>query len=142
MVRTIAMAALAGAISVSAHADTLEGPVTRIIDGNNIVVAGIVIRLDGLAAPEAHEHRGDAATYTMERIVADSGGMLRCELSGETLWERHIAICFNQFGEDIAALMIEQGYARDCPRYSGGRYELNENAASRSLPMPQYCEPQ
>lgn len=142
MFRWMTMAALTGALAAPAQAETLEGPVMQVIDGNNIVIAGMVIRLDGLAAPGVHEARGDDAAYIMEMIVHDSGGAFRCELSGERLWERHIAICYDQFGDDVAAQMVERCYARDCARYSGGRYELLENAASRSLPMPDYCEPE
>ena len=90
MFRWMTMAALTGALAAPAQAETLEGPVMQVIDGNNIVIAGMVIRLDGLAAPGVHEARGDDAAYIMEMIVHDSGGAFRCELSGERLWERHI----------------------------------------------------
>ena len=89
------------------------------------------IRLDGLAAPEGNEQGGDAATAAMHRIVEMAGGRLRCELNGETTHDRYVGICYMPQGHDIAAVMVANGFARDCPRYSGGRYEQFETDASR-----------
>lgn len=123
----------------TAHAEALHGSVTHIRDGDTIEVEGVPIRLDGLAAPEGREPGGDEATAAMRTIVDQAGGVLRCELSGAMSYDRYIGICFTPDGEDISALMVAQGVARDCPRYSRGRYSEHETEASRALPFPMYC---
>ena len=44
--------------------------------------------------------------------------------------------------------MVRQGYARDCPRYSGGRHAEAERQAAADgatirevYPLPGYCRP-
>jgi micrococcal nuclease len=44
-------------------------------------------------------------------------------------------------GRDIGAELIEAGLARDCPRFSRGRYAELEPEAARRLPLPGYCTP-
>ena len=126
-------------LSAPAAAQTIEGAVTHVRDGDTIEVDDVPIRLNGLAAPERDEPGGPEATAMMQRIVHQAGGRLRCELTGETSYDRQIGVCFTLAGQDIAALMVAQGVARDCPRYSGGRYQQYETDASRALPLPGYC---
>jgi hypothetical protein len=49
-------------------------------------------------------------------------------------------ICYLQ-GFDAAAALIRAGLARDCRRYSSGRYTEVEPEAARRLPLPDYCTP-
>ena len=73
----------------------------------------------------------------MQRIVA--GQRLRCELTGEKTHDRKVGVCYLDDGTDIGAAIITEGLARDCPRFSGGRYEIYETEKSRTLPFPGYC---
>ena len=43
-------------------------------------------------------------------------------------------------GTDIGAAEIAAGHARDCARFSGGRYKKYEIKASRSIPSKPYCK--
>lgn len=52
-------------------------------------------------------------------------GRLVCATLGMLMWD-----------EVIAA-----GLARDCPRFSGGRYEKLEKPEARHLAFPGYCSP-
>ena len=47
--------------------------------------------------------------------------------------------CYGPNGENISEGIIAAGLARDCPRYSKGRYKKYETARSRSRPMKPYC---
>jgi endonuclease YncB( thermonuclease family) len=56
-----------------------------------------------------------------------------------------VAVCYLK-AEDIAEAMVRQGFARDCPRFSGGRYRSAEiQAASagatigKNYVLPEYC---
>ena len=116
--------------------DTLTGTVTHVRDGDTIEVTDVPVRLNGVAAPELGEAFGREAKKFMVQLVA--GKALRCELNGERSYDRVIGVCFLD-GEDIGALIIAAGLARDCPRYSGGRYDAFNTAVSNRLPLPGYC---
>jgi len=73
----------------------------------------------------------------MQRLVA--GQRLRCELTAEKSYDRKVGVCYLDDGTDIRAAIIRECLARDCPRYSDGRYAANETNKSRALPFPDYC---
>ncbi|MCZ6509328.1 MAG: thermonuclease family protein [Alphaproteobacteria bacterium] len=112
------------------------GTVTHVRDGDTIEVVDVAIRLDGVSAPELNERHGQAAKEFMVRFVA--GMTVRCELNGERSYDRVIGVCYLD-GKDIGASIIAAGLARDCPRFSSGRYEQFNTAASKRLPLPGYC---
>jgi endonuclease YncB( thermonuclease family) len=87
----------------------------RCATGDTIAVGGMPIRRNGLAASESDEPGGAAATKAMIELV--QGGTLRCELEGK----------------DIAAEMVRQGLARDCPV---GRKRCREQSGTFSSPSP------
>ena len=124
---------------------TLIAEVTHVRDGDTIEVGGLPIRLQGLAAPEGNEPGGDEASEAMRRMVL--GRELRCELDGERTHDRCVGVCYLE-GEDISQIMVGRGLARDCPRFSGGRYAEAERQAAaagatirRAYPLPGYCRP-
>lgn len=117
--------------------------VTHVRDGDTIEVGGLPIRLQGIAAPELDEPGGALAHWVMRNLVLDRE--LWCDLDGERTFDRCSAICYLMV-RDIGAVMVRNGLARDCPRFSGGRYErLELRAASegrtigRDYPLPGYC---
>jgi micrococcal nuclease len=121
----------------------MTGKVTFVRDGDTIVVGSMPIRLNGLAAPEWDEPGGDAAMDAMLELV--EGRTLRCELNGERTHDRCVGVCYLE-GVDISAAMVAAGVARDCPRFSGGRYQQAEAQAAaagarigRTYRLPGYC---
>ena len=96
----------------------------HVIDGDTIVVSGIHVRLKGVAAPE----------------VTHFGNTVICDLTQERTHGRRVGRCYRG-GKDIAEALIAAGLARDCPRYSGGRYAAAEVPASLELPFLGYCRP-
>lgn len=133
---TVLLLGMRGAVGFEAG-HILVGEV-RIIDGDTLEIAGSRIRLNGLAAPERDEQGGPEATDFMKRLTADA--VVRCSLTGEKTHEREVGTCW--IGTvDVAAALIAAGLARDCPRFSGGRYFALEPDAARKLPFPHYCQP-
>ncbi len=65
--------------------------------------------------------------------------MVRCVLTGAKTYDRWVGTCYGSDGENISARVISAGLARDCPRYSGGKYRKYETDRSRSVPMKRYC---
>jgi endonuclease YncB( thermonuclease family) len=59
------------------------------------------------------------ATAAWRELVL--GKVATCELDGEATYDRCAAICHLN-GTDISEEIVRMGLARDCPRYSGGRY--------------------
>jgi endonuclease YncB( thermonuclease family) len=113
-------------------------------DGDTITVNGVLVRLQGIAAPEI-EHRnlgikeepgGQEAAAFMRQLV--DGRLLVCELTDERTRGRPVAVCYRD-GRDVAAEVIAAGLARDCPRFSGGRYANLERPEAKRLPLPGYC---
>jgi len=119
-----------------AAAMTITGAVDRVRDGDTVEVDGTPIRLHGVAAPELSEPGGSAAKSFMTDLVARR--TVRCQLTGRRSYDRLIGRCFLD-GQDIGAAVIGAGLARDCPRFSGGRFAADETEASRRLPLPPYC---
>jgi micrococcal nuclease len=138
-----ALLASSSAEAVSCPTGTLTAVVTFVRDGDTIEVGGMAIRLNGLAAPESGEPGGDEATAAMKELVLDRE--VRYELDGERTHDRCVAVCYMD-GADIAAVLVSQGLARDCERFSGGRYRAAEQQAAdggatirASYSLPGYC---
>jgi len=117
--------------------DILAGQAS-VIDGDTIRIAGQKVRLQGLAAPEMDEPGGRAAKNAMIQIV--KGQQVSCQLDGTTTHDRVVGICYVG-GRDVAEELVRRGLARDCPRFSSGRYRELETAAAQGLPLPGYCAP-
>lgn len=68
-----------------------------------------------------------------------------CTLDGSKTWGLCVAIC-RMDGQDVAEALVSEGLARDCPRFSGGRYREAEQAAAdqgaaigQIYSLPGYC---
>lgn len=126
-----------GTAPAKAASSTISGTAYA-IDGDTIRVEGEgKVRLQGVAAPERNEKGGTEATDFMKRLV--NGKDVRCELDGSRTYDRRVGICFLE-GRDIGEAIIAAGLARDCPRYSGGRYRDVEQPETAKLPFPGYCD--
>jgi micrococcal nuclease len=130
------------AVAADCGRGTLVGAVTHVRDGDTIEVGGLAIRLQGLAAPEGDEPGGVEASKAMSSLVL--GRELRCELDGERTHDRCVGVCYVD-GADIAVTMVRQGLARDCHRFSDGRYAQAERRATaegatvgRAYTLPEY----
>lgn len=134
----VASLTLASADIITAIDPDLSGTVTHVRDGDTIEVDGVPVRLNGVSAPERGERYGAEASAFMERLVM--GQEVRCQLNGERSYDRVIGRCFID-GQDIGAAIIEAGLARDCPRYSGGRYTAEDRAGQERGLMPGYSLP-
>jgi len=130
-ISTLAQATLAG--------ERISGIVTHVRDIDTIEVDGLPIRLDGVDGPELDERGGRAAKQWMTRNYLEHP--VTCELTGKKTYDRWVGSCFDRAGQDIGALAIGAGYARDCPRYSAGRYRQFETSESLRLPQHGYCRP-
>lgn len=124
-------------IGLCLGATDITGPVSYVVDGDTIEVAGRRIRLQGIDAEELSEPTGHAARETMQQIVA--GRIVTCQPDGTTNHGRIVARCYID-GIDIGLALIAGGWALDCARYSGGRYRAYELPGARDhLIQKGYC---
>ncbi|WP_235857842.1 thermonuclease family protein [Marimonas lutisalis] len=116
----------------------IEGRVTHVRDVDTIEVSNLPVRLNGVDGPELNERGGRAAKTWMQKLVLRKP--VRCWLNGEKTYDRWVGTCYLKNDQDIGALAIAAGHARDCPRYSGGKYSSYETDDSRKLPSHGYCK--
>lgn len=91
----------------------------KVVDGDSLYVDGVHIRLQGLDAPEMPTHQGKAAKAAMQNLV--KGQNVRCELTGDTSYDRKIATCYVG-NVDLTDAMIRLGMGRPYCRFVGERY--------------------
>jgi hypothetical protein len=120
-------------------AGVVEGLVTRVRDGDTVVVAGRPIRLGGLNCDERGTRLGDEATMVMHQIVA--GQRLRCELDGERTHDREVGRCLLPNGEDLGAVMIARRVCGRCARHDPWRdyAAVQDEAGPYAGDTPGYC---
>ncbi|MEP3785590.1 MULTISPECIES: thermonuclease family protein [Paracoccaceae] len=126
-----------GVVGSSATAgEIIKGKVTHVRDVDTIEVSGLPIRLNGLDGPELDERGGKAGKRFMQGLVLHKP--VQCELTGAKTYDRWVGTCYFN-GVDIAQIAVSEGHARDCPRYSRGRYKKFETSASRRIRRKSYC---
>jgi len=112
-----------------------------VIDADTLKLCDIKIRLNGISAAERGHVTYKSCKKTVEKIIAESDTM-SCRLTGDMTYDRYVGICSvkkRDKTEDLQKKIIEIGCARDCKRYSSGKYKIFETEASRELPLPKYC---
>ena len=119
----------------------LTGKVTGVPSGDVIEVDGVPVRLQGIAAPPRLMPFGPDATAFMGLLVMERE--VTCHLTGEKTRGREVGLC-EWDGLDIARILVREGLARDCPRFSRGRYAEDERNAKKTglrdaYPLPDYC---
>lgn len=115
----------------------VTGAVTHVRDIDTFEVEGVPIRLSGLDGPELSEPYGQEAKAWLIDLI--SGVDVSCALNGDRSYDRYVGTCYLPNGRDIAEVIVENGYGRDCPRYSGGKYKGFEVKQSKTLVTHSYC---
>lgn len=133
---TLSIALICATFEASAG-QWIEGRVTHVRDVDTIEVNNLAVRLNGVDGPELDERGGQAAMRWMKKLILRKP--VKCWLTGDKTYDRWVGTCYTTSDADIGALAIEAGQARDCPRYSGGKYRKFETEESRRLPQHGYC---
>jgi endonuclease YncB( thermonuclease family) len=124
------------AIYASRSGGQVTGRVDQVLSGDTLLVGATEIGLKGIVTPQAEEPAGEPARAFLSDLAL--GKTVTCALTGERAWDRIFATC-SLDGHDLAQAVVEAGFARDCPRQSGGRYEAFEVEGSANIPLPDFC---
>ncbi len=115
---------LVAILGFSRRAERLTGP-AKVIDGDTIVVAGQLVRLHGIDAPELDQTfwwRGQqiaCGTMALAALEALTAGVkLRCETVEQDRYGRIVAKVFSPNGVDIGRRLVSAGWALAYRRYS------------------------
>lgn len=137
--RTIGLLFLLASLPAAAESE-ISGT-AHVIDGNTIEIGAhghaAVLRLAGIAAPEAGQPGADDAAAFLEQYAESEP--VHCTLDGAQYRDHALATCYLA-GRDIAAALVRAGLARDCPAFSNGRYWAIERPEAQKLPLPRDCE--
>jgi endonuclease YncB( thermonuclease family) len=99
----------------------------QVVDGSTIKLDGNAIRLWGIAVPAPNRPEGVHATIGLFRLV--DGRIVSCHLNDERDQRQAFWGKCEAAGFDVSALMVDGGYARDCPAQSKARYRIQEQRA-------------
>lgn len=106
--------------------------IASVVDGDTIEIHGQRIRPDGIDAPEEGKRCGDVNVYQRASLaLADIVGAqtVTCTITDRPdRYGREVAQC-SVGGVDIGTTLVQQGWARDWPRYSDGAYAHDEATA-------------
>ncbi len=125
---------------------TMSG-IATVRDGDGVLFGKVEVRLQGIAAPEDNsntvEAGGQDSTANLRKLA--EGKFVICHLDGTTAGKRPVGICFVD-GIEVNRHQVQTGHARDCQKFSDGRYLDDELVARRSgynlhliYELPPYC---
>jgi endonuclease YncB( thermonuclease family) len=129
--------------------DSIAGP-AKVIDGDTIVVAGRLVRLHGIDAPERDQTLawrgerlpcGQMALAALEALIA--GDSVRCAVVEQGRHGRAVAKVFTPDGTDVGHRLVTAGWALAYRRYSTDYVEAETEArkARRGLWRGTFEEP-
>ena len=88
--------------------------VTRVRDGDTIVVGLIPIRIANLDCAESGTAAGERATRRAKELVANQ--TVQCRLEGRRSYDREVGVCALEDGRDFGQVLISEGV---CSRWRG-----------------------
>lgn len=88
--------------------------VTRVRDGDTIVVGLIPIRIANLDCAESGSPAGERATRRAKQLVANQ--TVKCRLEGRRSYDREVGVCALADCHDFGEVLISEGY---CSRWRG-----------------------
>lgn len=132
-------------LSTNVMARELTGYVSNIIDVDVWDVGGETIQLWGLAVPEPGTHQVDDFEGKIKTLI--NNRKIQCvSVDGDNNSSYPLMKCVIG-GFDASRLLIRDGYARDCPKVTDGKYAFDEKFAidargariSEWFPVPREC---
>lgn len=98
-----------------------------VVDGDTLRVGPLRLRINGIDAPEMAQPGGRTARERMKYFVA-TGSVITCRIHKTDRYGRSLATCFDIHNNDLADLIVREGYAFAYREYSLN-YVLAEDEA-------------
>ncbi|MBP7904500.1 MAG: thermonuclease family protein [Alphaproteobacteria bacterium] len=95
----------------------------HIVDGDTFKASGRTIRVWGINAPEKNRPLYSESSLALRAFLET--GILRCKPIEKDKYRREVMHCYSG-QNDLGALMVKAGFAKDFPKYSGGFYRTEE----------------
>ncbi|WP_462320213.1 hypothetical protein [Halochromatium sp.] len=116
----------------------VEGEVNAVPSARVIQIGEVQVRLDEVVITNKPADVRAARRYLQQRLLSQSlrcRGCQRGESAAISGW------CELGDGTRVGRLLVEAGFARDCPAASGGKHAAFEIERARSIPLPDRCRP-
>lgn len=118
---------------ISEDFETVAGTAS-VVDGDTIEIHGRRIRLSGFDTPERGARCGAVNVYQKAAFaLSDFIGerTVTCAVTDTDRYGRLVATC-SVVGTDLGDYIVREGWGRDWPQYSHGKY-ADEEATARSV---------
>ena len=127
-------------ITSSKKKKIISGTVSKIRDGDTIVLDTMPIRLNGLTCDELGTPLGDQAKLFLQDKISSKEAT--CTLNGSKSYDREIGRCKVNILGDIGLLMITSGLCGRCPKYDQEKKYLPAQKADGPIVgiMTYYCK--
>jgi endonuclease YncB( thermonuclease family) len=98
------------------------GRVSYVVDGDTLQIGSHRprVRLWGVNSPERHERGFHEATAYLKHLTR--GQRITCQVIARDKYGRTVGRCYLANGQDLGALMIAAGHAREMHGFSRGYY--------------------
>lgn len=110
------------------HAETLQGRVSKVVDGSTITILSATVahrvRLSAIEAPEIRQPFGEASRKSLAEMVA--GREVEVEIRATDRYGRKVGVVTVD-GHDVGLLQIERGLA-----WHAGAHEREQTAVDRA----------
>jgi hypothetical protein len=116
----------------------VEGEVTAVPSAQVLRVGETRVRLNEVVVTREPAAAREARRYLQQQLLGQS---LRCR--GCRRGERAVISgwCELPDGTRVGRLLVEAGFARDCPAASGGQHAAFETLGAEPIPLPDRCRP-
>ena len=91
----------------SSQPGRLIDQVTKVRDGDTIVVGLIPVRIANLDCAESGTYQGEVATQLAKKLT--SGATMTCELEGRRSYDREVGVCTLPDGRDFGEVLVAAG---------------------------------
>ncbi|MBK1617362.1 hypothetical protein CKO42_02610 [Lamprobacter modestohalophilus] len=116
----------------------VEGEISALSSAQLLQVGEARVRLNEVVITNQPASAREARRYLQAQLLGQSVRCRGCRRGESTVisgW------CELPDGTRVERLLVEAGFARDCPAASGGQHAAFETAAAESIPLPDRCRP-
>ncbi|MBK5940429.1 hypothetical protein [Halochromatium roseum] len=116
----------------------VEGKVTAVPSAQLLQIGEERVRLDEVVLASEPETAREARRFLQARLQGQSVRCSGCRRAESAVVSGY---CELPDGTRVGRLLVEAGFARDCPAASGGQHAAFETERAKAIPLPDRCRP-